>query len=397
MLEIAKASRDYFTILFISYGGQCEPLIEQEGFKLIKMEPRLTEKKLRRLKVILRGDTLNTVGYLSYRELVPRVKAEVELFTRIKPAAVLTGWCLSTTISTRAAHVPFINVLHSTSITEYYEQGLQTYPDRIHFLARFIPEEKLNERINRRVLAMKWVVNPYNRLGKQYGLREFHNFVDLLEGDYTLLADIPEWVNLPGIRSNKKYVGPLVARLRGEIPDEIKNLSREKPVIYFAMGSSGKPRLIADIIKGFKNKQYTIIAPVKNHIQDVNIDIPANVVITGFIPAHKVNPMAHISVIHGGQNSVMQACLSGTPIVGMGMHPEQEANLEACVRKGFAIRLNKWTVKPADVLKAIDDLLHNRQAKNEVVKFQKQLQAWDGPANAARFLDKTFNQVGVVV
>ena len=52
----------------------------------------------------------------------------------------------------------------------------------------------------------------------------------------------------------------------------------------------------------------------------------------------------HFNVIfasYGGQNTVMNACLAGTPIVGIGMHPEQQANLDACVRKGFAIRLSK--------------------------------------------------------
>ncbi len=86
----------------------------------------------------------------------------------------------------------------------------------------------------------------------------------------------------------------------------------------------------------------------------------------------------------------MQACLSGTPIVGMGMHPEQEANLEACVRKGFAIRLNKWKVKASDVLAAIDELLNNKSAKEKVTEFQAELLKWDGPANAAGFLKETF-------
>jgi hypothetical protein len=47
--------------------------------------------------------------------------------------------------------------------------------------------------------------------------------------------------------------------------------------------------------------------------------------------------MADVSVIHGDQSTVMQTCLAGTPIVGIGMHPEQQANLDACVRKGFAV------------------------------------------------------------
>jgi len=80
MLEIAKATRADFDILFISYGGQFEELIRWEGFTLREMEPRLTRKKLKRLRTVLNGDTWNTVDYFSYRDLVPRVANELHLF-----------------------------------------------------------------------------------------------------------------------------------------------------------------------------------------------------------------------------------------------------------------------------------------------------------------------------
>ncbi|MDJ0707098.1 MAG: hypothetical protein QNJ46_27805, partial [Leptolyngbyaceae cyanobacterium MO_188.B28] len=88
----------------------------------------------------------------------------------------------------------------------------------------------------------------------------------------------------------------------------------------------------------------------------------------------------------------MNACLSGTPIVGIGMHPEQQANLDACVRKGFAIRLNKKRVTASAVLDAIDKLLNDARAKEEVTKFQQELMKWDGPANAAKFLCDRFGR-----
>jgi len=109
MIEIARAAKKYFNIIFASYGGQFEHLTEEQGFTLERMEPRLTKEKLARLRVILSGETLNTVGYLSAKELVPRVESESAFFNKVKPAAVLTGWCLSVTISTRAAGVPFVN------------------------------------------------------------------------------------------------------------------------------------------------------------------------------------------------------------------------------------------------------------------------------------------------
>jgi len=332
------------------------------------------------------------VGYFTADEMQPRVDNEIQLFNEIKPACVLTGWCQSVMISTRVAGVPFVNVLHSTSITEYYEAGLQSWPDRRTFalLSWLFTEEQLSKWVSKLILKMKLPAKPFNTLAKRYGLKEFKNFIEVLEGDYTLLADIPEWVGLSKLRPNLHYIGPLPLKLESDIPQQIEEMPKDKPIVFFAMGSSGKPRLIADIIEGFRDKPYRVIAPVEAHIKDMDVDVPSNVIVTGFLPAHKVNPMADISVLHGGQNTIMNACLSGTPIVGIGMHPEQQANLDACARKDFAIRLNKKRVTASAVLEAIDKLLHDAKAKEEVKKFQHELKKWDAPKNAAEFLYKTF-------
>ena len=91
MIEIARAAREHFDVRFISYGGQFEQLIENENFTLTKMEPRLTPSKLARLRVVLSGESLNTLGYFSAKELTARVENEIALFQKIRPVAVLTG------------------------------------------------------------------------------------------------------------------------------------------------------------------------------------------------------------------------------------------------------------------------------------------------------------------
>jgi hypothetical protein len=391
-IEIARACKDLFNIIFLSYGGNFENLIEDEDFTLKRMEPRLTDKQLHHVRKALSGETLNTVGYFTAKEMQPRVENEIKLFKEINPVCVLTGWCQSVLVSARAAGVSLVNVLHSTTVTEYYQTGLQTIPDRrdFPFLHWFFSEVQINRFISDLVLKLKFPAKPFNILAKKYGLKEFNNIIEVLEGDYTLLADIPEWVGFSDIRPNLHYIGPLPFRLNKEIPREISDIPKDRPIVYFAMGSSGKPGLIADIIQGFKNKSYHVMAPVESHIKNLDIEIPANVIVTGFLPAHKVNPLADVSVIHGGQNTVMNACLSGTPIVGVGMHPEQQANLDACVRKGFAIRLNKKRVTAKAVLDTIEKLLNNAEAKEKVKKFQNELMKWDGPANAAKFLQDKF-------
>lgn len=394
MIEIAEASKEYFKIIFISYGGTFEDLVEEHGFQLIRMEPRLTEKQLNHIRKALRGETLNTVGYFNAREMEPRVENEIGLLKIIEPVCVLTGWSQSIFISSRAAGIPLVNVLHSTTITEYYEAGLQSWPDRRNYfwVSKLFSEENLNRFTSSLVLKMKQPAKPFNILARKYGLKEFKNFIEVIEGDYTLLADIPSWVGLRQIRPNLRYIGPLPYKSKGTVPEEIKNISQEKPVIYFAMGSSGKPEIIKNIIEGFEGKPYRVIAPVKAHLKNIDVNIPENVIVTDFLPAHIVNPMADISVIHGGQNTVMNACLSGTPIVGVGMHVEQQANLDACVRKGFAVRINKRKVSSAEINIAVEKLLNDGYAKAKVLAFRSKLEKWNGPENAAQFLVETFGK-----
>ena len=196
----------------------------------------------------------------------------------------MTGWNLTVGISARFCGVHYVNVLHSTSVLEYYEAGLQSYPDNLdnRFLDLIMPPEKRTAVFNKRILNARIPMKPYNRVLRDYGLREFRNFVEFIEGDTTLLADIPEWVNHKSLRNNLRHIGPLPARLNIPVPPELEDLKGDSPVVYFAMGSSGKKELIRDILKAFEGKSYRVIAPIRSLVEGLEIDIPKNVMVTGF-------------------------------------------------------------------------------------------------------------------
>jgi hypothetical protein len=60
-------------------------------------------------------------------------------------------------------------------------------------------------------------------------------------------------VKLP---TNYFYTGPLIAKQNFPIPEEVKNIPRDKPIIYFAKASSGTPEIIAKIVDSFDGKPY---------------------------------------------------------------------------------------------------------------------------------------------
>lgn len=388
MVEIARACRGIFRVIFTSYGGDFEWLVTDEGFPLISMHPRLSPQKIERLYRIIRWDLINYPFAVDH--LTARVKGELQWLKALKPAAVITGLDLSWPISCRVAGVPLVWVAQTTSMGPYWQSPLATWPDLFDFRPlRWIPDSILNFFARYLVYFNRLFMVPFNATARLFGAPPFRGMT-FWEGDYTLLAEPREFSGLNSFPPHYHFIGPLIARLRKDIPPEVENLPRDLPIIYFAMGSSGDGRIIAEILKGFAAKPYRVIAPVKKLLQGIAVDIPPNVLVTDWVPAHKVNPKAKISVIHGGMGTVMTACLSGTPIVGVGMHFEQEANLECVVRKGFAIRLRKRRVTATEVMAAIDRLLKDHEAHRRAQEFKKVIEKYDAPANAARFLSQTY-------
>lgn len=120
--------------------------------------------------------------------------------------------------------------------------------------------------------------------------------------------------------------------------------------------------------------------------------MPQNALVTGWLPALKINRMADITVIHGGIGTVMTATYAGKPIIGVGMQPEQKANLSAIEKKKFAIRIPKSKDPSAKMLAAIETLLHNEKALATAKEFATLLKEWDGPNRAAQILMETYGK-----
>ncbi len=388
-IEIAKVCRDIFDIVFVSYGGEFENLIEKEGFVIRHLEPNLTPEKIEYLYKVDQGQEF---GYFfSIKEVEEQVKNEIALFQELKPVAVVTGFNFSNSISCRVTRIPLIWLTHSTWMMQsMYNAGLASYVDMLDLPGiRLLPESLLTW-ISKKILPLtNLMVRPYDKVARRYGLKPFKTMESLWEGDYNLLAEPEEFCELE-LPPTYHYIGPLIGRLDSPIPEDILNLPKDKPIIYFAMGSSGQPEVIAKIVEGFAGKPYRVIAPVKSLLRNLDVKVPSNVIVTDWLPAHKVNPMADISVIHGGIGTVMTACLAGTPVVGVSMQPEQEFNIDCLVRKGFAIRIRRKRFTPEKLSSAIDRLLADKETQRKAKEFQKVIQRYDDLSLIINFFKSTF-------
>ena len=392
-LEIAKVARRSFDCVFTSYDGarRNHGFIERAGFPVRALDPVMTEEKIRRFWAVDRGEALGDI--LSTEDLAGRVRSELALYRELDPAAVITGFCLSAPLSARAARVPLVWLSQSTWLPEYARRD-ETWPDALdHRALRVVPDpiKDLAARLFTPQLA-RLLVRPFNRVARDLGLPPFRGH-DLLESEHLLFCEAPGFSGLPipaRLAGHHRFVGPLIARLDVPIPEVVRAMPRDLPIIYFAMGSSGVEPVVKQIVEGFAGKPYRVIAPVAALTRD-GLRPPPNVIVTDWLPADQVNPMAAVSVIHGGVGTVMTACASGTPIVGIANGlVEQEYNLDCVVRKGFAVRLRRERFTATEVLGHIERFLRDDRPRAAAQRYRDALAAWDGPERSARYLEETF-------
>lgn len=390
-IAIAKALANDFHCHFSSYGGAFETLIEEEGFPLTRLEPRFTPQKIKRMYAI---DQARWIGSSHSADFVRQmVRSELALYESLQPATVVTGMNPSTCISCPVAQVPLVWVIQSgVAMNTAARLGKLKNMDVLDTVPiRWLPDGirvKLSEMILNGVFA--FAAKSFNRVAVEYGLEPFRCVEHMFWRGYDLLtAEPPGFSDIP-LPTHAHLIGPLITRLNMPLPDEVLNLPRDLPIVYFAMGSSGRADVIAHIIAGFAGKPYRVIAPVKHLLDKPPIQIPENVFVTGWLPAHKVNPLADISVIHGGIGTIMTACLAGKPIVGVAMSPEQLINLENLVQKGFAIRIPKGSLTPDRLYHAIERLLADPVAQEKAREYQKVVEEWDTPQHIRRFFCERF-------
>jgi UDP:flavonoid glycosyltransferase YjiC (YdhE family) len=372
-IEVAKACRGLFDISFVSYGGQFEELIENEGFRLVRLEPRLTPEKIEHLYKVDQGERIGT--FFSFEETRVRVDNEVTLMRKLRPLAAVTGFNTTVTISSRVSKVPLVWLSQSTwDIYAMIDQGLGSYMDDFaRPLISLLPD-----------VALKWmtkqafsffgriILRPLNVVARKHRVKEIKDLRDLWEGDYNLLAEPPDFSGLKEVPETYHYIGPLIANLDKPIPEPVHDFAdKNTPLVYFSMGSSGRPALIKAILEGFKGQNFNVVSPMKSKTQGLGVNIPPNVFLTDWLPALEVSRLADISVIHGGIGTVMTAALAGKPVVGVGMMYEQEYNVDCLVRKGFAERIRRTKVTSDSINEAIKRLLDDAKAKEMAKRYAK--------------------------
>jgi UDP:flavonoid glycosyltransferase YjiC (YdhE family) len=398
MLHIGQALRRLGqAVHFACHGGPYADLLRQAGEKPTILEPRLDEARNARFIDDLVNIGKPGVRMMDRAELELAVDQELSLFTHLGAKAVITGFQLSAYLSARAAGVPLITSHGGAFVGPLFDYGLAPVPTTMPIPGtQWLPAWAKKKLANAGPVRMKHPCVFLNELADRMGIEQVPSLAAMMMGDLTLLTETPEVLGLSekqisawtprraaAYRRDPKVVltGPLFARLDTDIPkDVVPFLDGSAPTVYVVLSSTTTPMLRDVVARVAAAGTRVIVGSTIHSIGDLRND---RLVVAPILPSHRIMPKVDLVVGMGGQGTVQCAMASGTPLLGIPMHPEQELNVALVAKQKAGVAVAPRHATQARMTELVKSMLATPSFKAGALAVQQTYQLWDGAERAA--------------
>lgn len=208
-----------------------------------------------------------------------------------------------------------------------------------------------------RPLAFALHAQPLNAVRRRHGLGALGH--DLRKsytwGDYTLYADIPGLVNMPGIPDTHRFLGPILWSTHVPLPAWWDDLADDRPVVFVSMGSSGQAALLPRVVETLADLPVSVVVATAG--SNVLERTPDNVFVADYLPLDAAVARAALVVGNGGSLSSYQALAAGVPVLGICSNMDQLLNMQALQAHGAGIALRAGSLGPQALRAAAEALL----------------------------------------
>ncbi|GLH99139.1 glycosyltransferase [Phytohabitans aurantiacus] len=377
MLEIYRALRARGApVRVATHGGTYEHLLRAAGVPYDQIGPPMTADRCARFLRDELGVGPVRQSMYSDSELYEYATAEADYFRAHRVTTVVTGFTLSTVLSTRLAGVKLVTEHAGSWVPPAFERRL--LPPM-----RGLPRRLVNAAPPR----VRFYCGGFNRVAARLGVAPVPSLAALVLGDLSLVpespdvlgvapADLEAWRPGRGYRpgTRLRYTGPLFAHLDVPLPPAVDEFLADGPVVYVAVNSS-PPALVRALIRALPKDTKVLVAAT---VYDLESESSDRIMVAGVLPSHLIMPRVALAVTAGGQGTVQTAMAAGTPLLGVPLQPEQDLNLALLERLGAARRTRPATIR-TDAARMLTDPIHREAA----ARVQKAYATLDGPGAAA--------------
>ena len=388
--EVAKALKHTGDqVSFFNHGGFHLDWLEKQHIPFFNLKPEISSHQNEIVMAINQFRLPpGTPLPFSFDELKAMVEADLESMESYKPDAAYCGLNISSMISVPYIKLPMVTQVPTTLCPAFYKHNLATFPNTMEksFFVRYLLPDIIKRRFFNAVMlkdVIKKTARTFNQVRRHFGLPPVYNMIDFVKGDLVLLPDMEELSGLPESEIKKPYVytGPVFARFdEVPIPKEVKDVFNQSGLnVFLSLGSSGDALVYKKLVAILrKNTGVNLVCTTTTILNPKELgENNAKFYATDFLPAHKVNELADIAVIHGGQGTIQTAAWSGTPFLGIGFQSEQQQNIDGLVRAGMAKRIKFYNLSEKRLWKAIR-YLQSEEAKENAKRIKSIVRSTNG-------------------
>lgn len=399
MLALARALRERgLPACIASHGGPYSQVLDQAGEAWTRLLPQMDNE---RCATYLRD--LVRIGKPGVRlqpadEVRAAVDAEAAFFRDVGATAVVIGFTLTAYLSSRVAGIPLVASHGGSFVPPVFERGLAPVPTTMpmpnaEWLPRWIKRKLANAGPTRLTDPAVFL----NQVAAERGIEPVPTLAALMLGDLTLVTDLPEVLGVPEAelsawrpRSTQHYrrdtrlvyTGPLFAKLDLPVPPAVQGFLDGREPTALVVLSSATPELLRAVTARVRASGLRVIVGATVH--DFGPHNDPGVVVAGLLPNHRVIPRVQVVVTMGGQGSVQTAMASGTPLVALPLHGEQELNAALAVRQGMAVALSPRHADSERMTLAVRQLVDDPAFAQAARRVRDLYAPVDGAARAAQ-------------
>ena len=398
MLHIAQALQACGeTVAMATHGGPYTQVLDNARMPYTLLSPVMDDARCRQFLKDLVQIGRPGVRLQPPHEVRQSVEAEAAFFRSTGARMAVTGFTLTAFLSTRMAGIPLATSHGGSWVPPVLERGLAPVPTTMpipgtEWLPRWLKRKFANGTSRRMTDPVKFL----NTVAVELGVEPVPTLAALMLGDLTLVTDVPEilGVSAPDMEAwhpnpprayragtRLMYVGPMFARLDIAVPAKVQPLlDGSRPTAYVVLSSSS-PEMLRNVTARVRQAGVRVIVGATIHDFGPNTD--PDVVVAGILPSHEIMPRVDVVVAMGGQGSVQTAMASGTPLVGIPLHPEQELNVDLAARQGMALAMAPRHAGTEKMTAAVRRLVAEPEFRQQARRVQQLYAGSDGASRAA--------------
>jgi UDP:flavonoid glycosyltransferase YjiC (YdhE family) len=353
-VALAKALGQARFDCVIAAGGRYRELVANEAIAFRDLDTISSEAFL---GALAKGSPV--YSFATLRRYVEEDRRHIDA---VKPEVIVGDFRLSLSVSTRLAGIPYIAI--GNAYWSPYARPEYEVPSHPTVGIFGLTVARAAFKATRR-LAFAIHCVPMHRLRKYYGLPSlgFDLTRVYTDADWTLLADVPELVPMPGLPpgGRARYLGPVQWAPQIPLPEWWDRIPGDRPVVYVTMGSSGTSRALETVVDALAGVPCTaVVAAAGSKLERV----PANARVTAFLPGDAAAARASLVICNGGSPTVHQALAQGVPVLGVASNLDQFLNMHYVFKSGAGEILRADALTAAAVRTAVARLLAEDRYRN---------------------------------